>query len=360
LRLQPSRYPFLVKPIKLLVNGAARIESGELEHRVSETTSDEIGDLARSFNSMAEALTEKIGEFRRADVLLRNANDELEKRVANRTRDLSQVNAMLTTQITERQRAEEQRKALELIAQSRSKLATIGEMAAGMAHEINQPLTYINMMIETTREDLESETLDGPRVLQRLDQSHRQVEKISRILDHLSAFGRNDDEIMTSVDVELILDDAMVLLGEKLRLRNIQLDRVIEPVLPEVFGNANKLEQVFINLFQNSIDAFTDNPDGGTITVSIASLPDRSLVQISVSDTGMGIAPEHLNKIFDPFFTTKETGQGTGLGLSIVSGIIEAHGGTITCESRVREGTTISFTLPTAGGWSADSQGAGD
>ncbi len=350
----------LVKPIRLLADGAARVENGELEHRVRETTSDEISDLARSFNSMAEALAQKIGELRRADVLLRNANDELEEKVAERTRDLAQVNAMLTTQITEGQRVEEQRKALELIALARSKLATIGEMAAGVAHEINQPLTYLNIMIESTREDLESDSLDDTRMLQRLDQSHRQIERISRILDHIRVFGRDDDEEMTGVDIELILDDTMVLLGEKLRLRNIQLDRVFDPALPEVFGNANQLEQVFINLIQNSIDALSDDRQGGNITVSVASLPGRSMVRISVTDTGMGIHPAQLDQIFDPFFTTKEPGQGTGLGLSIVSGIIQAHGGTISCESRVREGTTVSFTLPTTGGWSAGSQGAGD
>ena len=121
-------------------------------------------------------------------------------------------------------------------------------------------------------------------------------------------------------------------------------------LLPEVRGNASQLEQVFINLFQTSIDALSENREDARITVGFGSASDRSSVLVSFADTGKGIQPDQLNKIFEPFYTTKEVGQGTGLGLSIVYGIIQEHGGSIVCESSVGKGTTLTITLPTAKG----------
>ncbi len=141
----------------------------------------------------------------------------------------------------------------------------------------------------------------------------------------------------------------MLLIGEKLRLGNIRIETHIDEDLPSIVGNSNQLEQVFINLFQNAADAFKDQKGSPKITVGMRLSLEQAGVEIEFSDNGMGIAPEHLQRIFDPFFTTKEVGKGTGLGLSIVYGIVQDHGGTITCNSKLGEGASFLITLPGQG-----------
>ena len=205
-------------------------------------------------------------------------------------------------------------------------------------------------MIEATQEDVEQNRVDEATILRRLKESHTQIERITRIFDHLRTFGRTDTTELTSVDIEAILDNALELLGERFRIRNIALERTVEPGLPEVHGNASQLEQVFINLFQKSIDALSENREDASITIGFGVGPGRSSVWISFADTGKGIQPDQLEKVFEPFFTTKEVGKGAGLGLSIVYGIIQDHGGSISCESEVDRGTTLLITLPVASG----------
>ena len=138
----------------------------------------------------------------------------------------------------------------------------------------------------------------------------------------------------------------MLLLGGHLVATNIEVERRIDTDLPLVVGNANQLEEVFINLFQNSTDAFWEDQADAKISVTISEIPNEAARQVQFSDNGSGIAPAYLDRIFEPFFTTKEEGQGTGLGLSIIHGIITDHRGTIKCESEYTKGTTITITLP--------------
>lgn len=262
---------------------------------------------------------------------------------------------LLFQDVTERKQQDHERRLLEVSALAQSKLATLGEVATGIAHEINQPLTYINTMIKATQEDMEQDRLDGSTMLRRLTESHRQVERITRIVDHLRIFGRDEGTELIPVDIEAVLDNTLELLGERFRIRNIVLDIQAEKALPEVHGNATQLEQVFINLFQNSIDALAETRKDAGITVEFTTGPDRDTVCVSFADTGKGIEPDQIEKIFDPFYSTKEVGKGTGLGLSIVYGIIQDHGGKISCESEVGIGTTISMTLPAAATNNTDS-----
>lgn len=181
-----------------------------------------------------------------------------------------------------------------------------------------------------------------------MKESYRQVERITRIVDHLRTFGSSDATEMYPVDIEAVLDDTLELLGERFRIRNIALERNVEAALPEVRGKASQLEQVFINLFQNSIDALSDERGDASITIGFGAGLDRSTAWIPFADTGRGIQPDRLNKVFEPFYTTKEVGQGTGLGLSIIYGIIQDHGGTVSCQSKLGQGTTINISLPVA------------
>ena len=250
---------------------------------------------------------------------------------------------------TERERADAERRTLEVKALAQSKLATLGQLATGVAHEVNQPLAYISMMIQGRREDFELKDVDEEAVVPRLDTAIAQVERIIRIVRHLRTFGRSDNIEMAPVNLETILDDTMMLLGEHLRLTNIAVERQVEESIPRVLGSANQLEQVFINLFQNSTDSFPLDQRDAKISVDVSSVAPKDAVQITFSDNGSGIAPGHLDRIFEPFFTTKAVGEGTGLGLSIVYGIIQDHSGTITCESEYTGGTKFVITLPTEG-----------
>ena len=247
--------------------------------------------------------------------------------------------------ITERRRAEAERRALEMRALAQSKLATLGQLATGVAHEINQPLTYISSMIQSFQEDMRLGGLDPEYGQARLAESSRQVARITSIVDHLRTFGRREDTEMAEVNLAEILDSTLLLVGEKIRLRDIELERRADDDLPPVWGNASQLEQVYINLFQNSIDALAETRQG-KISVAIHASSGLGQIVIEFSDNGVGIPPAYVEKVFDPFFTTKQEGEGTGLGLSIIYGIIMDHRGTIVCESEYTKGTTITINLP--------------
>ena len=223
-------------------------------------------------------------------------------------------------------------------------------MATGIAHEINQPLTYIDTTIQSMQEDIELDDLDQQRAHQALADSHRQIERISSIIDHLRVFGRADDTKTEVIRIDAVIENTLLLIRERIRLGDIALDIQVDENLVAIQGNANQLEQVFLNLLQNANDAFLDDQRSAKkIALAIRSAPDQSTVQVNLSDNGAGIASKHIDKIFDPSFTTKEVGRGTGLGLSIAYGIVRDHGGTITCESELNKGTTFLITLPALG-----------
>ncbi|PKB63229.1 MAG: hypothetical protein BZY67_01125 [SAR202 cluster bacterium Io17-Chloro-G1] len=251
--------------------------------------------------------------------------------------------------VTPRIAAEEDRMVLEVRALTQSKLATLGEVATGVAHEINQPLTYINTMIQAFQEDLALNDLDRDRMINRLSESGRQVERITKIVDHLRIFGRSDKSEMESLNLEHVLDNTMLLLKERVMAKNVGLSLRVDGGLPQVMGNASELEQVFINLLQNSLDAVAERQDAPQISVTLSPANGGDTAEAIFFDNGMGIAPDILARIYEPFFTTKDVGQGTGLGLAISYGIVRDHHGTITCESEPGEGTTVTIRLPGEG-----------
>lgn len=252
--------------------------------------------------------------------------------------------------ISELKRTQEEQRAMEIWALAQSKLATLGEVATGLAHEINQPLTYISTITQVILEDLKNNQFDPDRAGSQLTEAYRHVGRINDIVQHLRTFGRAGGGEMAPVDLEVTLDNALLLLGQRLRLANIDLDRQIAANTPKAIGNANQLEQVFINLLQNAIDALESNATRGNIKIRLGESSSEEtgklLVFIEFFDDGSGIPAEYIDKVFDPFFTTKPAGQGTGLGLSISNGIIKDHGGTITCESEPNWGTRFTINLP--------------
>jgi signal transduction histidine kinase len=177
-----------------------------------------------------------------------------------------------------------------------------------------------------------------------LEKVHKQTERASNIVNNLLNFSRAGGSAeFNELNLNRILEDTIQLLEVQLRRNRIELEKEFGEKLPNIHGNAGKLQQVFTNLLLNARDAM---PDGGKISLHTCMTDEG--VQITVTDTGEGIAPENLTKIYDPFFTTKEVGKGTGLGLAVSYGIIQEHSGEIKVESRIGEGTTFHLIFPAA------------
>jgi PAS domain S-box-containing protein len=231
---------------------------------------------------------------------------------------------------------------LEEQLQQREKLSSIGLLAAGVAHEVNTPLTgvssYTQMLLGMLNEN------DPKHAL--LQKVRTQAERATNIVNNLLNFSRTGSATeFAETDVSRVLDDTLQLLEPQLRRSQIEIVRDYDDDAPEAYANAGKLQQVFTNLILNARDAIPDG--GGRITVSTGTADDGSLVA-EISDNGIGIAPENVAKIYDPFYTTKGVGQGTGLGLAVSYGIVQEHAGRISVDSTPGHGTTFRITLPTA------------
>ncbi len=240
---------------------------------------------------------------------------------------------LIVVDVTERVQLEEQ-------VQLSEKLASIGQLAAGVAHEVNTPLTGISSFTQTL---LAGADPDDPktRVLEKIERQTFRAAKIVNGLLHLARPGRSDSA--GPVPINNVINDVLGLLEHQLESGNVKMRRELSDPSPVIQGVEFKLQQVFLNLCLNARDAM---PTGGWLTVSTEVAGEHAV--IAVADTGSGIEPEHLSRIYDPFYTTKPAGQGTGLGLSITYGVIREHEGTIECDSRTDQGTRFTLTLPLA------------
>jgi signal transduction histidine kinase len=234
--------------------------------------------------------------------------------------------------VTERAQLEEQ-------LLQREKLSSIGLLAAGVAHEVNTPLAGISSYAQMLLQQIDGS--DPKRHL--LEKIHLQTVRASGIVNNLLNFSRTGDTQFREIDLNQVLDDTIQLLEPQLRHARVEIVCRYDEELPAAFGNASKLQQVFMNLILNARDAM---PNGGRISIH-TRLVETSLV-IDFRDTGIGMSPEVIARIYDPFFTTKEIGQGTGLGLALSYGIVQEHGGRIFVESRPGEGAHFTIKLPTA------------
>jgi len=242
-----------------------------------------------------------------------------------------------------------------------SKMATLGEMATGMAHELNQPLTVIKTAASFIRRKMErGEALAGDILASLTQEIDAHVDRASKIINHLREFGRKPEMKLGPVDVAEVLRRALDIFSQQLKLREIEVAQVFEPGLPMVMADSGRLEQVFINMLINARDAIEEKWSGKTPHTGqgAASLGPKRItltaqvageqVRVEIADTGCGIPSGVKNKIFEPFFTTKRVGKGTGLGLSISYGIIQDCGGAIQAESEAGVGTRFIISLPVA------------
>ncbi|MGE5346480.1 MAG: sensor histidine kinase [Acidithiobacillales bacterium] len=222
------------------------------------------------------------------------------------------------------------------------RMAAVGSLTSGIAHELNNPLNNISLTTETLISDFAS--FPDEEKLRMLDQIFTQVERASATVRQLLDFTRKDQPAFTHVAVAGILESTLKLIGNELSLAKVEARLEADGNLPEVLGNPRNLQQVFLNLCLNGVQAMQK---GGILAIR-ARRDGDALVRIDVGDSGVGIAPENLGKIFEPFFTTKEAGKGTGLGLTVVKSIVEKHGGRITVESGLGKGSTFTVFLPVA------------
>ncbi|RMF44873.1 MAG: HAMP domain-containing protein [Deltaproteobacteria bacterium] len=286
---------FVRRPMEEMADKMALVEQGDLSVRLEPRYADEMGSLIRSFNSMVDKL--------------QRAREELEE-----------------VHYRQMQRAD--------------RLASVGEMATGLAHEIKNPLAGISGAISVLAQDFPE---DDPR-REVVDQVLEQIARLNKTVTDLLYFGRPGKPEMTWVDINNLIKETLFFISQHPEARNIHRVKELARELPPALVDAKQIQQVLFNIIINAIQAMEE---GGTLTVhsSVKTGPrGRELIHVEIRDTGPGIAPDMLDRIFTPFHTTKN--QGTGLGLAICKQLVEQHGGTIGVESEVGEGTVFTIELP--------------
>ncbi|MDH5742130.1 MAG: ATP-binding protein, partial [Candidatus Aminicenantes bacterium] len=299
----------IIQPLQQMVNATNKIANGDLSHKVNINFQDEIGQLGHSFNRMTENL-------KKANEKLILWGKTLEKRVEERTQKLREMQDSLV-------RSE--------------KLASLGKMAAGVAHEINNPLTSIllntHLMLEKVKKN--------SRFRENLSLIADETSRCSEIVKGLLEFSHQNPPEKNFADVNDLINLTLSILENQVAFQNIKIIKNLDQNLPQIQIDINKMKQVFWNLMINAAEAM---PEGGMLTLISRLSENSKYIEIEFKDTGLGIPKENLNKLFDPFFTTK--GGGTGLGLAVSYGIIEQHKGKIEVQSKKYQGSTFAISLP--------------
>ncbi|TFG89794.1 MAG: PAS domain-containing sensor histidine kinase, partial [Syntrophobacterales bacterium] len=233
-----------------------------------------------------------------------------------------------------------------------SKMATLGTMASGIAHEISQPLNVIQVasdfLAKTVKQNAE---INRDDVYTAAGQIGKNVQRAAQTIKHMKDFVRKSDVKGDKIDINDPIRDIFKILGQQLKVHGIGVDLDLAEDLPPVFADHNRLEQVFMNLVTNARDALDENGQRGekdSKMLRISSFLEDGLVVVTVSDNGTGMTEDVKDKVFEPFFTTKKPGEGTGLGMSISYGIVAGYNGTITVDSEAERGTTFRLTFPAA------------
>ena len=234
------------------------------------------------------------------------------------------------------------------------KMTTLGVMAAGMAHEINQPLNVIQVCADFFLKMLrKGQKIEDEDLKTMANDIVANVERASGVIKHVRDFARQSEPVSSRVNINDPISDVFKVLGHQLKVHDVEVELELDPDVPDIFAEHNRLEQVFINLVSNAIDAMDEKGNRPEISdkekrLTIKSFAENEHVCIKVTDTGVGMSEEVKNKIFEPFYTTKKVGKGTGLGVSISYGIIQDYKGSIEIESEIGKGTTFTLTFPKA------------
>ncbi len=289
--------------------------------------------------------TERLDNSRRALLHILQDSHRSNLRLEDSRKAMIHIMGDLRETTAEMQRREQElRDKQEQLVQA-GKLATLGELTTGVAHELNNPLNNTALFVGNALDLIELGVTDKGPIVRELRQALQQVWKATQIISHLRTFGRAAPASRDPIRLRQVIERALSLMQEQLRLREIDVTLDLGPEEPVVVGNPIQLEQVFINLLTNARDALLHSPRKA---IRISASVGAAAVEIAFVDTGHGIASGLERRIFDPFFTTKEVGKGTGLGLSITYGIVKEHGGTISVVSAPGEGATFLIQLPLA------------
>ena len=310
-------------PLRDLEDGAKRLAAGNLDQSIPVRSADELGQVASSFNTMTAALRQSQAE-------LRESARTLEQKVEERTLQL---------------------RAAEAEAHQSDKLAAVGLLASGVAHEINNPLTGVLTFSHLIRQKMP----DGSADAEDMDLVIRETRRCASIVRRLLDFARQKAPEMRFADLNAVILDVARFIERSAHLHNTAMTIDLDPDLPQVWIDEDQIKQVIMNILVNAQHA---TESGGSIAIRSRRHPTPlspepgaapiDMIEVSVVDTGCGIPDDDLQRIFDPFFTSKDVGKGTGLGLSVSHGIVKAHGGTIRVESAVGRGSTFRVYLPIA------------
>lgn len=311
----------IARPIQILQAGVEAISQGTYDRPLNVQTGDEFEELAAAVHRMADRLKASRTELERL-------NEDLARRVEEKTQEITK-----------------HRQSLELA----ERLATLGKVASGIAHEINNPLGIILNRIECMEADAARSPIPA-EVRGDLLAVRAQAERISRVTKSILTFSRGTVSTLKPVDVNCVVRSCIAIAGERVSALSVRLECVLAPSLPPIMGDRDRLETVILNLINNAIDAV--NPLGAkgvvTIQTTSAQMDGRSWVEVNVSDNGPGIPSEIISRVFDPFFSTKPAGQGTGLGLFLTYGIVSDHRGRVDVKNG-GPGAVFSVTLPAVG-----------
>jgi two-component system NtrC family sensor kinase len=242
--------------------------------------------------------------------------------------------------VTDRKRAEEEKRRMEQQLQLAGRLAAVGELAAGVAHELNNPLAAIQGFAQllSQRDDLDEETADDVEAM------YEQAQRATKITESLLSFARKHSAEKRLISINDALERSLELHAHQMKVNNIDISLDLDPNLPKTWADFHQMQQVFVNIITNAQQAMTGAQRKGSL--SIKTLKSGDVIQTTFADDGPGIPEDDLRRVFDPFFTTKDVGSGTGLGLSICFGIIQDHGGNISVRSRKGEGSTFVVEIP--------------
>ncbi len=317
---------FITRPIRQLVDATDQISKGDLSQRLNIRQHDEIGHLASTFNNMVESL-----ELSRREI--EQYNRTLEQKIIERTMELEHAQAQLVQS---------------------EKLGAIGQLAAGVAHELNNPLGgilgYAQFALEKMKKNVPENTSakEIGSYIKYLSDIETQARRCKNIVQSLLRFSRSSRSTdFADVDINHVIRDTCTFVEHQLNMNQIELHLELDEKLPIIQANAGQLQQVFTNLIINAMHA---SPPDTTITIATRLSPAlgefNGAIEILCRDQGVGIPPENIKKIFEPFFTTKDVGKGTGLGLAVSYGIVKEHGGEIKVDSKPGQGTTFTIILP--------------
>src|SRR5437773_713806 len=289
--------------------------------------------------------TERLDNSRRALLhILQDSHMDKLRLEASRKAMIHIMGDLRETTAEMQRRERELRDKQEQLVQA-GKLATLGELTTGVAHELNNPLNNIGLFVGNAVDLIDLAVTEKGEILDELRHAMQQVSKATEILSHLRTFGRAAPVSREPISLRQVIERALSLMQQQLRLREITVIVDLGSEDPVVVGNPIQLEQIFINLLTNARDAVAESPHKA---IRISGSVGSASVEIAFADTGKGIPAGLERRIFDPFFTTKQVGKGTGLGLSITYGIVKEHGGTISVASPPGEGATFLIHLPLA------------